>query len=106
MHMCAQLLSRRTTHDHRAITPHYRLGNAEGGGGLGREHGKLRAGVDERIDPAAIELHWKEQVAAQRTPCRDPKIGLGPGRRSTRTGLLAIKDQTVTRQIEIDVEAA
>src|SRR5262249_37423375 len=71
-----------------------------------REDGELRAGVDERVGPAAIELDRKEQMIPPRPTCADFGVVLGPGRRRIRASLLLVKDHTVSWQVEIDVKAA
>src|SRR5215469_2590593 len=70
-----------------------------------REHTQLRAGVEEGINPAAVELHRKEQVIAERAARGDRSIGTCPGWRRLLARLLAVKRHLVTREIKVDVEA-
>src|SRR5262249_35500494 len=72
----------------------------------GREHGELRASVDKRVGFAGIEPDREKQMVAPRPTRADSGIGLFPGRRSIRAGLLSVKDHAVSRQVEIDVKTA
>src|SRR5439155_23829501 len=69
-------------------------------------HRRLCTGVDECVDPAAVELCRKEQAVAPRSAGGDRDIRLGPGRRRAGAGLLAVESYPVVRQVEIDIEAA
>src|SRR5580704_6967270 len=83
MSVCAQLLSVGTAHRHRRIARQDRFAYAQRQRSSRREHGELRAGIEQSADPAAIELHRKVQAVARRSTRRDPNIRLGPGRRGS-----------------------
>src|SRR5580704_5697283 len=94
-----------TTHGHCRIARQDRFAHAQRQCSSRREHGELRAGIEQSADPAAIELHRKVQAVARRSTRRDPNIRLGPGRRGSRAALPLIQGHTAPRQVEIDIEA-
>ena len=57
-----QPFGRCTEHRGLAIALQCSRGHPDGERYAGRQHGELRAGIDERIDPVPIELDRKKQV--------------------------------------------
>jgi hypothetical protein len=60
--MSAQLLCGRAAGGQRRVMGQGGLTDPQSQRNPGREHGYLRAGIDKRVDPAAIELHREKQV--------------------------------------------
>src|ERR1700730_7046388 len=106
MSVRAQLLAVGTAHHHCRVARQYPFAHTQRQCSSRREHGELRAGIEQGTDPAAIELHRKIQAVARRSTRRDPSIWLGPGRRGNRAALLLIEGHTAPRQVEIDIDAA
>src|ERR1700730_16673748 len=106
MSVRAQLLAVGTAHHHCRVARQYPFAHTQRQRSSRREHGELRAGIEQGTDPAAIELHRKIQAVARRSTRRDPSIWLSPGRRGNRAALLLIEGHTAPRQVEIDIEAA
>src|SRR6516162_1600745 len=106
MNVRAQLLGRGAVHHYRLVARQDRSRQPQSRGGLCREDAHLRAGIDEGVDPVAVELHREKQMAAERPSGAEPGVGLAPGRRRVRAGLLCIYGHAMARQVEIDIKAA
>src|SRR5262249_14089444 len=101
-----QLLCRRTAHGNGTVACRSRCGHAQCLRSPGREHRELRARIDESVYHAAVATHRKKQVVAWRSTGVDPGIGCGPSGSRPGTSLLCVKNQAMTRQVEIDVKAS
>src|SRR5271170_2064869 len=95
-----------TAHCYRSIVRQSGFRYAKSSRCRSRENAQLRPAIEECVEPAAVELHWKEQMVVARSTRGDRSIGPEPSRCRTRTGLPFVKGHAVTRQVEINVEAA
>jgi hypothetical protein len=106
MNMGAYLFTGHTAHCYRSIVREHSVGYAKSSRSPGGENAHLRPAIEQCVDPAAVELHRKEQMVAARSARGDRGPGLGPSRRRAWRGLSFVKHQAVMRQVEIDIEIA
>ena len=105
MNAPAQLFWPCAAQDCRAVTGQQNRRQPQRRGCAGGKHGRLCAGINERVNLVAIELHRKEQMVTLRSAGGHRDIGLGPGRRGPGARLPAVERYSVIRQVEVYIEA-